>query len=245
MTIRIAILNCYDEPHTLFNFNNETVGEAELLSRRINSFRKVELKIFNVCFDEFPKGKFDAYVISGSDYNPDRDSIAKYDWMRNLLSFIRKTHEKRIPILGICFGHQMVSVAFGAKVFELPETEVGFRKIILEDDGCKSPLYENIPEKFFAVFFHKWAVYKNSLPFGSKLLASSPDIQNQAPSFSYGDTTYAVQFHPERVSKDVKVMFDTHKHLFTKSMRFNYSESSEANLKVLGNFVKKISKKSK
>lgn len=243
MPVKIAILNCYDTKHpkTLFNFGGKNVNEAELLFLRINSFRKVSLDTFDIFLDEFPDNDYDAYVISGSYYHPDRDSISEYKWMRNLLSFIRRTHEEKIPQLGICFGHQMMAVAFGGKVFELPEPEIGFRKIVVREEGKKNHLFKSVPEAFFGVFFHYRAVYKNSLPFGSKLLAHSPEIPEQATAFSIDNNIYAVQFHPERVSKDVQVMFESKKNKFGKNQRFNRSESSDANLKVLENFIKKIS----
>lgn len=246
MTIKIGILNCYDESKAVFTYGDKLVNEAELLSLRITSLSKnVSTETFNVTYDEFPKKDLDAYVISGSYYNPDRDSIVNNKWMKTLLSFIRSAHEKKIPLFGICFGHQMIAVALGAKVFELPETEVGFKRLKIEEQGKKSPLFKSIADSFFAVFFHKWAVYKNSLPFGSKILTSCPVIPDQAAAFSIGETTYAVQFHPERVSTDVKVMFDTRQHMIFGKRRFNYSESSDANVKVLENFVKIISKKKK
>ena len=244
MTSRIAILNCYDALCSLFRFKEVNVGEKELLSLRIESFSGIKVDSFDITREEFPEGDYDAYVISGSHCNPDRDSISENPWMRDLLSFIRRFHEKKVPMLGICFGHQMIAVALGAKTFELPEFEVGFKKMVIQDEGKKSPLYASIPEEFFAVFFHKWAVSRNSLPFGSKLLVTSPDIPEQAVSFSI-ENSYAVQFHPERVSADVQVMIGNRENMFEKGRKFNYKESSNANVMVLENFVKRIANKTK
>jgi len=246
MSTRIAIINCYD-PNSppKFSFENEKVNETELLERRITNFRKVETNKFNIIFDEFPKKieEFDAYIISGSNFNPDRASIIKYEWMRELLSFVRKVHESNTAVLGICFGHQIISIAFGGKVFKLPEIEIGFRKINLNENGKKDKLFAGVPQSFFGAFVHDWAVYKSSLPFGSELLAESPKIPNQATAFRIGKNSYAVQFHPERVSKDVKTIYELKKNLVGKKVRFNHSESSDANTLVLKNFINKISKK--
>ncbi|MDD5023336.1 MAG: type 1 glutamine amidotransferase [Candidatus ainarchaeum sp.] len=238
MSIKLAILNCYDSNHpkTLFNYSGKNLSESELLYSRVSSFPMISAESFNVFSDDFPNKKFDAFIISGSYYNPDRDSILSYSWMQKLLSFIRSAHEKAIPQLGICFGHQMIAVAFGGKVFKLPEIEAGFRKINLTDEGMKNRLFQNIKSSFFGVFFHNWAVYRSSLPFDSNILALSPKIPDQATSFSIGKSTYAVQFHPERVSGDVKIMFDSRKKSLNGA-KFNLSESSDANLKVLENFL--------
>jgi len=240
MAPRIGILNCYDIKHSMFNFNGRNVDEAELLAVRIKSFSKVETDAFDVFEDEFPLEDYDGYVISGSHFNPDRGSIAKYEWMRKLLSFIRQTHQDRRPLLGICFGHQMISVAFGAKAFELAEFESGFRKVIVNEQ-YKSPLFQGVPNEFYGAFFHRWAIYKSSLPFGSKLLATSPDIPDQAPAFCRGETTFAVQFHPERLARDVKIMM--HVHPDESNRRPPHRVSSDANIKVLENFVKWVAKR--
>ncbi len=240
MASSIAILNCYDIKHNLFNFHGRNVDEEELLSARIKSFAKAHVESFDVFHNEFPIGEYDAYVISGSHFNPDRASIAKYGWMRMLLSFIRQTHQERTPLLGICFGHQMISVALGAKVFELVEFESGYRKVVI-NDKYKSPLFKNVPKEFWGAFFHRWAVYRSSLPFGSKLLATSPDIPDQATAFCKGETTFAVQFHPERVARDIKVMLEVHPD--ESGRRPPHRVSSDANVKVLENYVKWVAKR--
>ncbi len=243
MAPRIGILNCYDSARTLFNFKGRNVSEAGLLTERIESFSNVDTETFDTCLNEFPinEDEFDAFIISGSHYNPDRHSITKYEWMRNLLSFIRRTHERRTPQLGICFGHQMIAVAFGAKSFELLDFESGYRRVVI-DEKYHTPLFKDVPKEFYGAFFHKWAIYRSSLPFGSKLLATSPDIPDQAPAFCKGETTFAVQFHPERVAKDVRVMLNMHPDM-SASRRTRHKISYDANVRVLKNFVTWVAKR--
>ena len=242
MATRIAILNCYDIRHSLFNFHGRNVDEAELLSARVESFSRVKTEMFNIYHDEFPEEDYDAYIISGSHFNPDRHSITKHAWMRNLLSFIRQTHQNRIPILGICFGHQMISVALGAKVFELVEFESGYRKVVI-DERHHTPLFNDVPKEFYGAFFHKWAVYSSSIPFGSKLLAKSPDVPDQATAFCKGETTFAVQFHPERVARDVKIMTHLHPDTSYNARKVPHRISSDANVQVLKNYVTWVAKR--
>lgn len=242
MASRIAILNCYDIRNSLFNFDGRNVDEAGLLSERVKSFSKVKIEMFDVYDGEFPIEDYDAYIISGSHYNPDRGSVSKYPWMRRLLSFIRQTHQDEKPLLGICFGHQMISVALGAKVFELAEFESGYRKVVI-NERYKSPLFKDVPGEFYGAFFHRWAVYRSSLPFGSKLLATSPDIPDQATAFAKGETTFAVQFHPERIARDVKIMTNLHPSTSYNAKKVPHRISSDANVQVLKNFVKWVAKR--
>ncbi|MBN2477804.1 type 1 glutamine amidotransferase [Candidatus Micrarchaeota archaeon] len=236
---KIAILNCYDESRILYNFNGKNYTESGLLELRIRQ-NGVDTESFNAFEGEFPGNSYNGYVISGSYYNPDRNSISRYPWMAELLKFIRNTGERKKPMLGICFGHQMMGVAFGGRVFELPEDEVGYRLIRLEQIGAGSPLFENVPGEFYGAFNHKWAVYRTSLPFDSKILALSPEIPDQVTAFQAGGESYGVQYHPERVSDDVKIMFDYFEKTGGEKLKFNYKKSSEANVMVLKNFIRNI-----
>ncbi|MCK4319468.1 type 1 glutamine amidotransferase [Candidatus Micrarchaeota archaeon] len=241
---KIGILNCYDKLELrTYEFNGKKVNEVELLSSRIESFSGVSTQIFNICFEEFPETDCDAYIISGSLYNPDRKTISENKWIRDLLSFIRKTHEKRIPQLGICFGHQMIAVAFGGRPFKLHEWEIGFRKIVLKEAGKKESLFHSVNEIFWGIFIHGWGIYRTSLPFGSRLLALSPEIPEQAAAFSIGETTYALQFHPERTAEDITIMAELYKDKISKDVEIDDEKSSDDNVKILENFVNIVKKR--
>ncbi|KAF3191816.1 hypothetical protein TWF225_001031 [Orbilia oligospora] len=56
--------------------------------------------------------RIDAVLVSGSRYNAWGDDA----WIINLVEFVRECVEKKVPVIGICFGHQVVGRALGAEV---------------------------------------------------------------------------------------------------------------------------------
>lgn len=131
----------------------------------------------------------DAWIITGS-----ASSVTdRTDWILNLEEIIRKGQKRGIPMLGICFGHQVIASALGGKVIRNPlDWEVGSHMIALNETGRLNKLFTGIPDPFIGYETHEDVV--SELPAGAELLAEN-DKGIQA--FKFGDTIYGVQFHPE------------------------------------------------
>ncbi len=71
---------------------------------------------------------FDGYMIMGSEFSVNDDS----PWTRALLAFIQQVMSKRIPLVGICFGHQAIAKALGGTV-ESRNWNVGATRYSCED----------------------------------------------------------------------------------------------------------------
>ncbi|MCD8312974.1 MAG: glutamine-hydrolyzing GMP synthase, partial [Bacteroidales bacterium] len=97
----------------------------------------------------------------------------------------------RVPILGICYGAQLLAHKFGGAVNASASREYG--RAILHVD-CPSPLLEGVSERSQVWMSHGDTI--TALPTGAKAIASTEDVVNAAFSFE-GEPTYAVQFHPE------------------------------------------------
>jgi len=121
---------------------------------------------------------------------------------------IRKSVEKKIPVLGICLGSQLIAKAFGAKVFPGPKKEIGFYNDIEIDNNSK--LFSGISSPM--TVFH-WHEDTFSLPDNSTRIAHSKNYPNQAFQL---ESAVALQFHLE-VDKDlVEVWLDKTKDSFKK-----------------------------
>lgn len=101
---------------------------------------------------------------------------------------------RQAPVLGVCFGHQLLAHALGARVERNPAGfEAGTREIRLTEAGRRDPLFEGLPERFAAQETHEDHV--PALPPGAVLLAGNAHAPVQA--FAVGDAIRGVQFHPE------------------------------------------------
>ena len=102
----------------------------------------------------------------------------------------------RIPILGICLGHQAICEAYGATVSYARELMHGKQKLIRqENEGC---LFRGMPEVFPAARYHSLAVIEETLPDCLKVTARCEDGEVMAVEHR-SDPVFGLQFHPESV----------------------------------------------
>lgn len=151
---------------------------------------------------------FDAVIIGGSgeyDLHGGRDGadparLTAHEILKRVSHLIDHVIEHQIPILGICFGHQLIAdTRAGAVTHDHVQKKVGSFAVQLTDEGKKDELFSALPESFVAQYGHKDSV--TALPAGATLLASSPQCFFSA--LRYGPKAYTVQFHPELTAKDV------------------------------------------
>lgn len=115
-------------------------------------------------------------------------------WMEATASWLRSAVAAELPVLGICFGHQLLARALGGRAAWNPAgVEVGVVEIALTEAADDDPLLSGIPSRFPACVSHRQSVLE--LPPGAVQLASSAMDANQA--FRVGRCAWGVQFHPE------------------------------------------------
>lgn len=99
-----------------------------------------------------------------------------------------------VPILGVCFGHQLIANMYGGEVnHDKEQSKFGSYEVQLTEEGTHDPLFKNLLNSFIAQYAHLDSVTK--LPIGATLLASSHGCRFSA--LRYGNRAYTVQFHPE------------------------------------------------
>lgn len=103
----------------------------------------------------------------------------------------------KLPILGICLGHQSIAQAFGAKVVRAKNMMHG--KTSLMHRTQESKIFKDIPQEFVATRYHSLIVEKDSLPDTIEPTAYSMD-DNEIMALKVKDREiYGVQFHPESI----------------------------------------------
>lgn len=124
-------------------------------------------------------------------------------WVHAEQAFVEQRIECEKPILGICFGAQMIARALGANVYAGSQgKEIGWSKITVNVDGMKTPLRHLDGERTMMMHWHGDTF---DLPDGAVLLASSDQYKKQA--YSYGDHVMALQCHPEVTESKLKLWY--------------------------------------
>lgn len=111
------------------------------------------------------------------------------------LEVIRRFAAK-LPMLGVCLGHQAVCEAFGAKITYAKELMHGKQSQITVD--TQSRLFAGLPEKLPAARYHSLAAERDSLPEELRVTAVSDDGEIMAVEHK-AYAVYGVQFHPESI----------------------------------------------
>jgi len=112
------------------------------------------------------------------------------------VNVVEKLGEK-VPILGVCLGHQVVGYAFGAKI--VPAKRLMHGKIsTIKHDG--SELFKGVPNPFKATRYHSLVVSREGLPACLKITAETTDEDREIMGIKHARfPIYGVQFHPESI----------------------------------------------
>ena len=97
------------------------------------------------------------------------------------------------PVLGVCLGGQVMTLALGGTVERAEVAEIGLTELTLLPEAEKDPLLSVVPQGAPVGQFHVDTMSR--LPDGAVLLASTADCAHQA--YRLGDRAWALQFHPE------------------------------------------------
>ena len=129
----------------------------------------------------------DAFVMTGSS-----SSVTEHaPWMRRTEGLIREIAAAGTPLLGLCFGHQLIAEALGGVVEKNPRgREIG--TVSVRKLGA-DPLFQDLPAVFDVHATHVDSVTR--LPPHAPLLAASD--KEPIAAFRIGSRIWGVQFHPE------------------------------------------------
>ncbi len=136
------------------------------------------------------KKKYDKLVISPGPGNPDQSG--------NCLDIVRKLY-KKIPILGVCLGHQIIGQVFGCKIVQAKKLMHGKTSKI---KSMNLGILKNLPKNFIATRYHSLVIEKKSLSKELIVTAYSDDSVIMGVMHKKYNV-HGVQFHPESIKTTV------------------------------------------
>ncbi len=138
------------------------------------------------------KKKYNKIVISPGPGNPDQSG--------NCLKIVKSLY-KKIPILGVCLGHQIIGQVFGSKIVQAKRLMHGKTSKIISK---KLGILKNLPKSFEATRYHSLIIDKKSLSKHLEITAESKDglimgVQHKKYN------VHGVQFHPESIKTKIGI----------------------------------------
>ena len=177
--MRILLIDNYDS----FTYN---------LFHYISKIRKNVEVVWNDKIDgeAVLRKKYDKIVISPGPGNPDQAG--------NCIKIVKKVY-KKIPILGVCLGHQIIGQVFGGKIINAKNLMHGKTSKI---SHIKKGLFKNIQNNFEATRYHSLVVDRKKFP--KKLLITAETKNKTIMGLMHKEyDIHGFQFHPESISTKV------------------------------------------
>ena len=173
--MKILLIDNYD------SFTYNLYHYLSALRTKVQVFRNDKINTSDII-----KKGFDRIVISPGPGNPNQSG--------NCLKIVREIHDK-LPILGVCLGHQIIGQVFGSKIIQAKKLMHGKTSIILSK---KIGILKNLPKNFEATRYHSLIIDKKTLSEDLEITAETKEglimgIKHKKYNI------HGVQFHPESI----------------------------------------------
>ncbi len=141
---------------------------------------------------EILKAKYNKIVISPGPGNPNQSG--------NCLNIVKSLY-KKIPILGVCLGHQIIGQVFGSKIIQAKKLMHGKTSKIMSK---KTGILKNLPKTFEATRYHSLIIDKKSLSEDLEITAETKDGLIMGVRHKKYHV-HGVQFHPESIKTKIGI----------------------------------------
>ena len=173
--MKILLIDNYDSfTYNLYHYLSALKTKVEVYRNdKINS-------------SEIIKKRFDRIVISPGPGNPNQSG--------NCLKIVKEFHNK-LPILGVCLGHQIIGQVFGSKIIQAKKLMHGKTSRIISK---KTGILKNLTKYFEATRYHSLIIDKKTLSKDLEITAETKDGLIMGVKHKKHNV-HGVQFHPESI----------------------------------------------
>lgn len=174
----ILIIDNYDS----FTYNLvQYLGEMNV---KMNIVRNDKISL-----DQIHSMRPDAIVISPGPCTPKEAGIS--------VPLVKEFY-KKIPILGVCLGHQSIGEAFGGNVVKAPTVVHGKTSVVVHQG---KGIFQSLPNHFLATRYHSLVIDPSTMPKDLLVTAKTPDgVVMGVQHMHY--PIFGVQFHPESIATE-------------------------------------------
>ena len=179
--MKILLIDNYDS----FTFN--LYHYLSTLKANVDVVRNDKINSNQIIYKKYKK-----IVISPGPGNPNQSG--------NCISIVKRLH-KKIPILGVCLGHQIIGQVFGSKIIQAKKLMHGKTSKI---KSKKIGILKNLPSTFEATRYHSLIIDKKTLSNDLEITAETADgviMGVQHKKFN----VHGVQFHPESIKTKIGI----------------------------------------
>jgi len=179
--MKILLIDNYDS----FTFN--LYHYLSSLKTKVDVIRNDE-----ITENQIIKKKYNKIVISPGPGNPNQSG--------NCIKIVKSLY-KKIPILGVCLGHQIIGQVFGSKIIQAKKLMHGKTSII---KSKKIGILKNLPSKFEATRYHSLIIDKKTLSEEIEITAETENgiiMGIKHKEFN----VHGVQFHPESIKTAIGI----------------------------------------
>jgi GMP synthase (glutamine-hydrolysing) len=164
-----------------------------------------EVRVFEA-IDGAPRPRVDevsGVVVFGSSSNIEHADHRPF--IKEVAELTRESVDAGVPVLGVCFGAQLLAWALDAEVGKAPEREVGFQPMRLLPAAGDDRLVSHYAD---GDHLFEWHMDTFALPDGAELLMTGDRVTNQA--YRLGETAWGLQFHFEVDAAELEHWLDAY-----------------------------------